>query len=134
MNQTIISNNEFQRLIAKGEVTKDLELYLQHMNEVHKDQSYLTDDVFHIYQEYYKICESLLLLDFGLLNNAQQLVVKNYNAMRSQNIYQIQTNNNEESGTKLVLGSNGVVNTLLIIATTIAIGLNIAWIFISKLK
>ena len=66
------------------------------------------------------------------------MIVENFNSLKSQSLdilSPISLNNDEDGGTKLVLGNpNGFISVFLVVASTILFGIGIAYLFISKIK
>lgn len=135
---SILSNDEFQTLLKNNKDNEQLDKFINHMNQLYINQNYLTKQVFLIYKNYMDICQNLETCNISTLNQAQQKVVKNYKDIMMKNISIISSLSlsieENETGTPYILDKKGYTTSLLIILTTIAVGLNIAWFFISKLK
>ncbi|HJJ17581.1 MAG TPA: hypothetical protein OIM63_05840 [Bacilli bacterium] len=138
MENELISNQEFKEALENGQMSLSIAVYVEFMNKVFKKQSYLTNEAFKIFQEYYKICSDLAISDLTRLNRLQRMIVENFNSLKSQSLdilSPISLNNDEDGGTKLVLGNpNGFISVFLVVASTILFGIGIAYLFISKIK
>ena len=138
MENELISNQEFKEALENGQMSLSIAVYVEFMNKVFKKQSYLTNEAFKIFQEYYKIWSDLARSDLTRLNRLQRMIVENFNSLKSQSLdilSPISLNNDEDGGTKLVLGNpNGFISVFLVVASTILFGIGIAYLFISKIK
>ena len=138
MENELISNQEFKEALENGQMSLSIAVYVEFMNKVFKKQSYLTNEAFKIFQEYYKIRSDLARSDLTRLNRLQRMIVENFNSLKSQSLdilSPISLNNDEDGGTKLVLGNpNGFISVFLVVASTILFGIGIAYLFISKIK
>lgn len=130
---SFLSLAEFKEIVANGNINDELTEYLKLMKKTHFYQNYLINKAFSVYQEFIDLSKSLTLLDTKSLNQAQKYVLKSYQEIINQNISKINHPSDNEGGTKLVLNSNGIINTLLIVISTITLGVFISWIFIARL-